>query len=117
MSLLAIDDLRMVVSVFFIPLEPSFNNLQMISADIPLSYIENEGKNEKEFKTHRFRQVFYIISYTKKQRFISAVFCSYSILNFFVRSRSSSAICARVVADELISSIEASCSSADAAMS
>ncbi|BDG81328.1 hypothetical protein BSF_30570 [Bacillus subtilis] len=47
MSLLAIDDLRMVVSVFFIPLEPSFNNLQIISADIPLSYIENEGKNEK----------------------------------------------------------------------
>ncbi|BAO93507.1 hypothetical protein BSNT_09582 [Bacillus subtilis subsp. natto BEST195] len=32
---------------FSFPFEPSFNNLQIISADLPLNYIENGGKNEK----------------------------------------------------------------------
>ncbi|TWM19078.1 hypothetical protein CHCC15087_1869 [Bacillus licheniformis] len=41
----------------------------------------------------------------------------YFTLNFFVNSRRSSAICSSVAEDVLISSIEASCSSADAAMS
>jgi hypothetical protein len=73
---------------------------------------------QKTTKISIFTYFFRFIHFKKEPQKAGGSFhLVYSTLNLLIKSRNSSAIEERVAEDELISSIDASCSSAEAAMS